>query len=215
MTTVDDLFARFRAAYRSGEAADPRSYLDRLTGTDRSELEALILAFLEADPGDPYSPEAFAAFRATPEHARLQEAIHAEGETWPALLPRLRDAAELPRRTLVARLAAALGVSAQEEKVGDYYHRMESGRLDPSGVSDRVLEALGRIVGASAERLRTAGRALQERPGAGGAVFARTGQPADLALDAVSAAPAADAEAAGPRDEVDELFTGGRRAPSA
>lgn len=206
MTTVDDQFARFRAAYRSGEAADPRPFLDQLTGPDRRELEALIDAFLASAPPRDYSPEAFAEFKQDPGRARLRRAVDARlAETWPALLPRLRAEARITRQTLVGRLAQALGVTGREEKVAAYYHRMEAGRLEPSGVSERVLEALGAIVGTSAERLRAAGRSvLPPPPASPGPVFARTAAPA--APPAVDGPAAVDREAP---DDVDELFTGG------
>ena len=63
----------------------------------------------------------------------------------------------------MAQLAARLGAEGQSEKVGAYYHQMEQGLLPASGVSDSVLEALGRIVGDRAEALRKAG----EMPAAG------------------------------------------------
>ena len=70
---------------------------------------------------------------------------------WPSLLPQLRNRARLKRADLVAQLAARLGAEGQGEKVGLYYHQMEQGLLPASGVSDSVLEALGRIVGYGAE----------------------------------------------------------------
>ena len=62
------------------------------------------------------------------------------------------------RAELVSRLAAELGAGDREAKVAGYYHAMEQGTLPAAGVSDRVLEALGRIVGESAAALRAAGR---------------------------------------------------------
>jgi hypothetical protein len=203
MSTVDDRFDRFRAAYRTGEEADPQTFLEGLAGSERRELEVLIDAFLLHAPGDADDEQALTAFRASPIGAGLRAAIDARmAETWPELLPRLRNEAELTRATLVQRLAGALGVGDRERKVGGYYHRMEIGDLEPAGVSDRVLEALGRIVGASAERLRAAGSAPPAQA-AGGAVFAR------VAMPAAAAAPVAQPRREAERDEVDELFTGG------
>ena len=76
----------------------------------------------------------------------------------------------------VDRLAAALGVENKREKVAGYYHEMEQGLLPAAGVSDRVLEALGRIIGETAHALRDAGRALTpsgEGPPTTAAAFAR------------------------------------------
>ncbi len=86
---------------------------------------------------------------------------------------------------------------------------MEQGLLPESGVSDTVLDALGRIVGWSAEALRKAGQMPAPGPlrGDPGAVFART------TMGQVSppepAEGATPAEASAPEwDEVDRLFRG-------
>ena len=90
---------------------------------------------------------------------------------------------------------------------------MERGKLPPRGVSERVLDALGAILGRSADALRRAGEGLSgagprgperrsdrvrahgARPGPGGRRPARRRR----------APPPDDAE---PWDEVDELFRG-------
>jgi hypothetical protein len=212
MPTVDDLFDRFRADYRSGTDADPRSYLDQLSGDDRRELRALIDGFLAHAPPDPVDAAALARAQASPLRAALQAAVDAQmatAETWEQVLVEARHRAELPRERLVARLADALGVAGRRDKVARYYHQMESGLLPPTGVSDRVLEALSTIIGVPVERLRAAGRALRPDPGAGaGPVFARTAAPAAGA--AAPAAPASPGTAPEDEwDEVDELFRGG------
>ena len=53
--------------------------------------------------------------------------------------------ARIKRADIVAELAARLW-GRKQEKVASYYHEMEQGRLPASGVSDTVLEALGKIV---------------------------------------------------------------------
>ena len=131
--------------------------------------------------------------------------------TWPALLPRSRHRARLKRAELVARLASELGVGGREAKVASYYHAMEQGALPSAGVSDRVLEALGRIVGESAAVLRAAGSLAPPPPPAAPAAFARRASPApEFAAPAAAAGGFAEAAAEPPpRDEVDQLFTGG------
>ena len=127
--------------------------------------------------------------------------------TWPAVLPRLRDRAQLRRAEVVSRLAAALGAADREAKVASYYHAMEQGTLPASGVSDRVLEALGRIVGESVSVLRAAGASMSgPPPAAPRAAFARVATP-DPAFAAAARAAAAPPPVE--RDEVDELFTAG------
>ena len=107
------------------------------------------------------------------------------------------------RSDLVTQLAAALDLPGREEKVGAYYHAMEQGTLPSAGVSQRVLEALGRLVGESADVLRRAGEATSAPPAGGAPAFARK-------ASAPAAAPATRARVQRPaRDEVDELFTSG------
>jgi hypothetical protein len=127
---------------------------------------------------------------------------------WPAVLPRLRNQARIRRSDLVSELAARLGAESRQDKVELYYHQMEQGLLPEPGVSDTVLDALGRIVGWSADALRKAGQMPQPGPprADAGAVFARSHM-----LDTVAAPPASEApEPAGPQewDEVDRLFRG-------
>ena len=120
----------------------------------------------------------------------LEKSLDGVAGLWPAVLPGLRERARLKRAELVARLADALGVSGGEKKVADYYHRMEQGTLPASGVSDRVLEALGKLVGTSAAALRRAGQAAAEPGGAApaaGAVFARKARLDDECAQALSA----------------------------
>ncbi len=127
------------------------------------------------------------------------------------MLPRARERAKIERSQVAKRLAAALGVGEREEKVRNYYHDMEYGLIPASGVSERVLDALGEIVGVAAETIRNAGRALG--PGqapAAGTAFARTAI-ADESYAAAKpmAAPATEMQADEPWDEVDQLFRGG------
>ncbi|MEA2294417.1 MAG: hypothetical protein QOE86_2056 [Solirubrobacteraceae bacterium] len=207
MPSVDDLFDRFRAAHRAGERADPRPYFEQLGGVDRRELESLIEAFLAAAPGRPYSDEDFARFEQDPLTQRVAAAVDARlppEESWTTVLPRARHHARITRTALVARLADALGVSAQRDRVGDYYHEMETGTLPPQGVSRRVLDALSAIVDVPVEKLIAAGRALSPPGGGPAQVFARTAHA--LRAPASSPAPAAEPPQL---DEVDELFIGG------
>jgi hypothetical protein len=197
MTDVQRLLEEFIAEDRAGGVADPAAYLARASGLERAELEALIDGYLARAPRRAFDR---AAFDASPA-ARIVASLAGSSGTWPALLPRLRDRARLRRTELVARLAAELGVGGREAKVASYYDAMEQGTLASSGVSDRVLEALGRIVGESAAVLRAAGTLAPPSPppAPASAAFARAAAP-------MMAAPAAGG--AGP-DEVDVLFTGG------
>jgi hypothetical protein len=206
MSDVDRLFEEFTAARRAGEEASPRVYLAQVEGVDRAELGALIEGYLERAPRRAFSD---AAYRGSTAEAAVETLV----EGWPVVLPRLRDEARLPRDELVQRLASALGLAGREEKVHRYYHQMEQGRLPARGVSSRVLEALGDILGRSADLLRRAGEglpAVAPPSAAGGAApaFART---THLASPAPASAPPPSGAAASEDawDEVDELFRGG------
>ena len=207
MTDVERLLSEYKQADRERRGgADPRPYLARASGRERELLAGLIDAYLERAPRRVFDAEAFPSSPAATIAEDLQRSLAGESGIWPALLPRLRDRAELRRAELVDQLAARLGAQSQELKVGEYYHRMEQGLLPAAGVSDTVLEALGRIVGWSAEALRKAG----EMPAPGpprtdaGAVFARTRRGGDAA----PSAQAPDLPPAEEWDEVDRLFRG-------
>jgi hypothetical protein len=202
MSAVDDLFERYRAAYRAGEELDPRPYLAEVSGTDRRELAALIDAFLERAPAP-----AFVAARVRPETSRAVSFAmdQMRSETWQSLLPAAEERLGIARGEIVDRLAGELGVAGKRDKVHLYYHEMEHGLLSPEGVRPRVLEVLAGILELSVERLREAGRRMAPpAAGAAPAVFARSAP-----APAPSVAVMADLAEEEPWDEVDDLFKGG------
>jgi hypothetical protein len=217
MSDVEQLLSEYIAAHRAHGDADPRDYLARVEGLDRRELAALIDAYLARAPRRDWDPQAYRDSGIERQVEALSRSLSGEAGLWPSLLPRLRTRARLRRIEVVGRLAAALGVEGREDKVGLYYHEMEQGSLASEGVSDSVLDALGRILGQSASALREAGRPLGPGPGAGAgaaaapprAAFTRMARPAEGAEPpaAAAAGPAPDKPA---WDEVDELFRGRR-----
>ncbi len=185
--------------------------MGRLEGAEREALADLIDAYYVDAPLRRWDPDAFRGSPAEKLTDELDRSFRGRSGLWPAVLPRLRHRAKIMRDDLVARLADALGVGDRAERVGDYYHQMEQGRLPSDGVSDRVLEALAGVLGTTAEALRRAGRSLAEDVGEDeeGTVYARTARPDPAYSEESAAAPArAKARETGP-DEVDELFTGG------
>jgi hypothetical protein len=200
MDDLNRLLTEYKDAYRAGEG-DPRPFLERAAPGDRALLAALIDVFLEQAPRREYSEDPPAAGAVTDE---VHRTLAGTSGLWPALLPRLRARARLRRAEVVSLLAARLGAQGQQEKVGLYYHQMEHGLLPESGVSDTVLEALGRIVGYTAEALRKAGQLPAPGPPRTdeGAAFARAtyGEPAE---------PSRGERRPEEWDEVDRLFRGG------
>jgi hypothetical protein len=214
MTDVDRLLNEYVAEHRAGGEADPLEYLSRLEGTDRKELAALIDSYLAAAPRREWEAAAFESSSARRVSESLERSLLGVGGMWPSLLPRLRERARLKRSQVVSRLAEALGFAGQRKKVELYYHEMEQGLLPAEGVSRRVLEALGKIFGQSAEALREAGAPIGPEAGklvSAQEVFARTARPdAEYAQDEPSAAE----RMPGPQppeewDEVDRAFRGG------
>jgi hypothetical protein len=209
MADVEQVLREYIREHRSEGEADPLAYLARVDeGADRLELEALIDAYLERAPRAEFEAEAFAASRGPAVVAAIEADLDAAGESWRALLPRLRTAAQLKRSDLVAQLAERLGVRGREDKVGRYYNAMEHEQLDPAGISERVYDVLASVVNTSADALR---RAAPKPPDdtVADMAFARSA-PWETDSDAVAAAPALAQALDEPEwDEVDELFRGG------
>src|SRR5690242_738873 len=59
MPDVDELLKQYIEDHRAGGEADPRGYLAQVEGTDRSELAALIDAYLVRSPGQPWDEGAY------------------------------------------------------------------------------------------------------------------------------------------------------------
>ena len=210
--SVEQLLQDFIREDRTRGTADPLAYLQRVEGADRGELEALIDGYLARAPRRAFDREAFEASPARGLAEDLGRALGGVSGSWPALLPRLRHRAELRRADVVARLAAELGAGAEQTaKVARYYHGMERGTLRAEGVGDRVLEALARVVGATADELRAAGRAAggAARADPGMTAFARVGEPdpAHVPAEELMRGGAPPGEV---RDEIDDAFTGRR-----
>jgi hypothetical protein len=214
MTDVDKLFSEYRQAHRSGDDADPSIYLERLEGVDRSELAALIDAYLARSPGRAWDADLYAGSAAERAVERIASEwvdweLAPEPTGWPELLPALRNRARLKRQELVQRLADALGVSDERDRVAAYYHDMETGSLAPEGVSNRVLDSLAEILGETRERLRAAGSAMSGEVIAEHKIsFARKALPSPE-FDALDASAEALHDEGPMSDHVDELFTGG------
>jgi hypothetical protein len=211
MAEVERLFTEFIERHVAGEDPDPWSYIEQLSGEEREELEELIDAYFVGAPPRNWDAAAYRGSSAERMADALDRSFRGQAGLWPAVLPRLRDRAQLTRGALVERLARTLGVDNRREKVAGYYHEMEQGLLPSAGVSGRVLEALGDMVGTSAEALRRAGEPLSgELAGeAENAVFARRARPAPEYAPPGETVKASAADRIEEWDEVDELFQGG------
>lgn len=205
--TDSRLLSAFIDAWNAGERPDVDDYLARAAEADRENLAAEIGTFLSVARTPEFSPQALSTLFADPQVKQLEH-LPSELGLWPATLPRLRREARLRRDELVRRLAEELGAKEQEAKVARYYHRMETGTLEPQGVSDRVIKALASILGVDADELADAGRLRGFTRATPRTAFGRTYG----AADATPAMPASVAGASEEEewDEVDELFCGRR-----
>jgi len=104
MTDVDRLLADYIAEHHAGGEADPREYLSRASPEQRTELAALIDAYLARAPRQKFVEAKFRGSRAERTVDELERAIAGKAGLWPALLPQLRDRAGLKRSELVERL---------------------------------------------------------------------------------------------------------------
>ena len=159
MDRVEEIFNEYVASYLAGES-DPRPFTGQLDGLDREELVILIDNYLTTAPGRKWDPEAFRGSQAEAMVEPLAKSLVGGSGTWPSLLPELRHQRRIRRKDLVAELALALDVPESEERVAEYYHGMEQGTVDSSGVSQRVLMALGKILRTKDVVLREAGQAI-------------------------------------------------------
>lgn len=209
MSDLQNLLTEYVAEHQAGGEADPQPYLARVSATERKELAALIDAYLVQAPRQPFDADRYRGSTAERTVEELERALGGSSGLWPALLPQLRNRVGLKRSELVQRLARALGVGDNIGKVAAYYHQMEQGLLPAVGVSDRVLDALGQMIGESAQALREAGRAIhppEMRAAAGPAAFARRASADAAATPLPAAVGPVEAEL---WDEVDALFRGG------
>ena len=214
MADMDRLIEEFAADWEAGRRADVGSFLERVDPGRRQELAAALDRYLMSAPTRRWDPEAFEGSLAQRASDQVYESVAGVSGSWPELLPRLRNQARIKRRELVERLTDALGFSGEQQvaKVGDYYNRMEHGRLEAAGVSRRVVDALARLLGADADGIAAAGARRSDVTDDGDVAFARKAFPdaefSDLGvLEDLEMSPPEPAAAA--HDEIDALFLDG------
>jgi hypothetical protein len=169
MSVVDDLYRSFVDEYRRSGDADPRPYLDELTGVDRAELSLRIDHFLNGAPPRAFDTEAFARFRADSSRAAMVARV-LDADT----LLSLRETTNLTKAETARALAQRLGLGDRELAVKARYHDLEVGNADPSRVRQRVWEALSAVLRAPVDRLRDAAEIAFAGGPVGGPAFARS-----------------------------------------
>jgi transcriptional regulator with XRE-family HTH domain len=214
MSTTDQVLSEFIDAWNAGRRPSAREYLARLPdGPDRDELADQITSWLEIGPTPAYPDDVRAEIAAEPLVAQLVSSADSEAGLWPSVVPALRSRAGLSVRDLAARLVERLSLdSSTVSRTTGYLERLETGELDPTRVSRRLLEAMGGLLGVPDRALLDAGSfSSRLRPAAaGGALFRSAGAADDWVRDDIEAlSRAALTPAPPPMDELDRLFTGG------
>ena len=187
MPDVMELFDDYCRRYLRGERPDAGEYVER-AGAEGEELSRLIDRYLASAPPPDPEPATVAAMSAW-----------LAGE--PPLLD-LRRQRGLGRDAVVDELVGSLSLDPEKrEKVKSYLHRLETGSLDPTGVSRGVWEVLERLLGAGARSL-----AGLRPPAVAPQAAYRRSDPRFVLMEQQSEPAVQRAEE---RDEVDMLFTAG------
>ena len=206
-STREQVLSEFVDAWTAGARPNVDDYIARVPADEQDALGGELATFLALAPTPEYSDDALTAIR-----AEIAEAV---GSTHPALfgalLARLRGRLGLSTREVASELVDALGLTEQQApKTASYLERLERGALEPARVSQRVFDALGRLFGVHGSELEGAadrsGWTISPAP-----VFrADDDASADAARHIEVLADALAAPGGAARDEVDDLFLGGR-----
>jgi transcriptional regulator with XRE-family HTH domain len=215
-TTREQVLSEFIDAWNAGERPDVDDYIARVPAVEQAELADGLLEFMAFAPTPAYSDEALAAIRAEPVVAETLTARAGRAGVLPALLTRLRERFGMTPDDVAGRVVSELGIPANRmSKTAAYLERLEEGDLEPARVSRRVFDALGRVFRVPSDELQGAA----DVPGFSRFGVAHAAAPVFRADEDAAAAAGrhlevlADALAAPggePRDEVDDLFLGGR-----
>ena len=211
----DRILSEFIDAWNAGSRPDVDDYLARAPAEEQAELADQLLSFLTFAPTPSYDDDALAAIRAEPIVAAALAAPTQRGGLLPGLLTSLRERFSMTTPQLASELLAALNLpSDKQSKTAAYLERLERGELEPARVSRRVFDALARVFEIPRSQLEGAGDLSRWRPApapAAAPVF-RADKDAARAVGAHLdvLADALQAPGGGERDEVDDLFLGGR-----
>jgi transcriptional regulator with XRE-family HTH domain len=218
VTTVrEQVLSEFIDAWNAGKRPDVDEYVARVPKEEQDVLGQELLAFLTFAPTPEYSDETLSAIEAEPAVIETLRASSRRGGLLPDLLKRLRERAGLSMDEVAGEIVGELGLADDRmPKTAGYLEQLEAGRLEPARVSRRVFEALGRVLGLAGSELEGAADSggwtpvpvAQATPAP---VFRARRSAAEAArrhLDVLADALAAPGGEA--RDEVDELFLGGR-----
>lgn len=210
------MLSEFIDAWIAGKRPEVEDYLERVTEDERDSLSESLISFLAFAPTPEYTDQDLDAIRADPIVLAAEASAVGSGSLLAALLTRVRERLAMSTADVAHELVALLGLPpAGETKTADYLDRLERGELEPSRVSSRVFDALGRLFRMPRDELEGAadsGGFLREPRFAAAAPVFRADEDAaaSVADDLELLADAVEAPGRGARDEIDNLFLGGR-----
>jgi transcriptional regulator with XRE-family HTH domain len=216
-TIREQVLSEFIDAWNAGERPQVEDYVARVPADEQEALGEELLAFLTFAPTPEYSDETLAVIEAEPAVIETLRASTGRSTLLAELLKRLRERVGLSMDEVAGELVGELGLADDRKpKTAGYLEQLEAGRLEPARVSRRVFEALGRVLGLAGSELEGAADTGAWMPAAAAAatpapVFRARRDAAEAArrhLDVLADALAAPGGEG--RDEVDELFLGGR-----
>jgi transcriptional regulator with XRE-family HTH domain len=211
----DQILSEFIDAWNAGRRPDVDDYISRVPAEERGALADELVSFLSFAPTPSYPDAALDAIRAEPIVAKALAAPGEQGGLLPTLLAALRARFSISTAQLASELAPMLDLRAdQVEKTATYLDRLEHGKLEPARVSRRVFEALARLLGVPGDQLEGAGDLSGWGPQAAiasGPLFRADEDAAQAVAPHLELlADALEAPGGQARDEVDDLFLGGR-----
>ena len=208
--TREQVLSEFIDAWNAGKRPEVDDYIARVPEEEQAALGEELMTFLTFAPTPEYSDEALAAIKAE------TLAVGAERSgVLAALLARLRERLGMSTADVAGELVGELGLGAEQApKTAGYLERLEQGKLETARISRKVFDALGKLFGVPSNELEAAadygGRRVS--PVAQAAPVFRADEDAAAAaarhLEVLADALAAPGREQ--RDEVDDLFLGGR-----
>lgn len=216
-TVREQVLSEFIDAWNAGQRPDVDEYIARVPAGEQAVLSDELLSFLSLAATPEYSDAAMEAIAAEPALIEALRGSTGKSGLLPDLLKRLRERIGMSTADVAGELVGELGLADDRvPKTAGYLERLEEGRLEPTRVSRRVFDALGRIFGLSGPELEGAADAGGWTPvpapaAAAAPVFRARKGAAEVAGHHLEVlADALAAPGGEPRDEVDELFLGGR-----